>query len=248
MTFYDEPAPAFVYYSPALDRKKEHTLQREIERERTRITKFTKKLIGKAFSSAEDAGQAADILQQESPLRWHQVTPIIVEQEVPVKRRGRPKAGVPPATRTEYTVTLRVTNPVPEAIQAERERRSTFVLLTSNLTYDAQQALQEYRGQGQNEQGFRWTKSPIHLGAFWLEKPARVTGLGYLLLLALQFARFMRAMVGAELKDQPALELPHRKVTRPSETFILDALRDLDIRLQSNETLTWYQGTAVLPY
>ncbi len=98
------------------------------------------------------------------------------------------------------------------------------------------------------EQGFRWTKSPIQLGVFWLEKPARVTGLGYLLLLALQFARFMRAMVGAELKDQPALELPHRKVTRPSETFILDALRDLDIRLQSNETLTWYQGTAVLPY
>ena len=72
--------------------------------------------------------------------------------------------------------------------------------------------------------------------------------LGYLLLLALQLARFMRAMVRAELKDQPPLELPHRKVTRPSETVILDALRDLDIRLQSNETLTWYQWTAVLPY
>ena len=72
--------------------------------------------------------------------------------------------------------------------------------------------------------------------------------LGYLLLLALQFARFMRAMVRAELKDQPPFELPYRKVTRPSETVILDALRDLDIRLQSNETLTWYQWTAVLPY
>ena len=85
VTFYDEPARAFVYYSPALDRKKEHTLQREIEHERTRITKVTKKLAGKAFSSAEDARQAADILQQESPLRWHQVTPIIVEQEVPAR-------------------------------------------------------------------------------------------------------------------------------------------------------------------
>ena len=30
--FYDEPARAFVYYSLTLDRKKEHTLQREIAR------------------------------------------------------------------------------------------------------------------------------------------------------------------------------------------------------------------------
>ena len=49
VTFYDEPARAFVYYSLALDNEKEHTLQREIERERTRITNFTKKLIGKAL-------------------------------------------------------------------------------------------------------------------------------------------------------------------------------------------------------
>ncbi len=33
-----------------------------------------------------------------------------------------------------------------------------------------------------------------------------------------------------------------------SETVILDALRDLDIRRQSNESLLWYQWTAVLPY
>ena len=71
------------------------------------------------------------------------MTPVIVGREVPVKRRGRPKAGAPVETRTEYTVTFQVTDPVPEAIQAERERRSTFILLTSNLTYDAQRALQE---------------------------------------------------------------------------------------------------------
>jgi len=68
---------------------------------------------------------------------------------------------------------------------------------------------------------------------------ARVAGLDYLLWLALQFARFMRAVVRAELKDQPPLELPYRKVKRPSETVILGAFRDLDLRRLSNETLTW---------
>jgi hypothetical protein len=110
-------------------------------------------------------------------------------------------------------------------------------LLTSNLALDAKTTLQEDKGQDQNEHGFRWTKSPIHLGTVWLEKPERVAGLGYVLWLALTIVR-------AELKDQPPLELPYRKVKRPSETVILEAFRDLDLRRQSNETSTWYQ----LPY
>ncbi len=248
VTFYDEPARAFVYHSRALDKKKEHTLQREMAQEREQWTKMEKKLAGKTFQGVADAEQAATLLRDSFAFHWYTVTPIIGGQDVPVKRRGRPKAGVPIETHREYPVTFQVTDPTPEAIQAERERRSTFILLTSNRTLDAKTALQEYKGQDQNEHGFRWTKSPIHLGAFWLEKPARVAGLGYLLLLALQFARFMRALVRAALQDQPPLELPHRRVKRPSETVILDALRDLDIRRQSNESLLWYQWTAVLPY
>ncbi len=107
-------------------------------------------------------------------------------------------------------------------IQAEREQQSTFVLITSDRTCDAQQALLAYKAQDQDEQGFRWAKSPVHLTAFFLEKPTRVTGLGYVLLLAWQFARFMRAIVREAMIDQPVLELPdHRKIERPSERVIL---------------------------
>ncbi len=137
-----------------------------------------------------------------------------------MKRRGRPKVGVPMQMRMEYPVTLPITDSKPEAIQAERARRSTFILLTSDMTLDAKTALQQYKGQDPNEHGFRWTKSPVHLNAFWLKQPARVAGLGYLLLLALQFARFMRALVRSELEDQPPLELPYRTVKRPSETVM----------------------------
>jgi len=248
VTFAGGPARAFVYHSQSLDRKKEHTLQREIGRERKRLESLEKKMAGKPFRDALDAEQAVALLQKGTPFHWLTVTTTVVPQEVPVKHRGRPKAGALIETRTEYTVEFQATDPTPEVIQVERERRATFILLTSNFSLDARTALQEYKGQDCNEHGFRWTKSPIHLGAFWLEKPARVAGLGYLLLLALQFARFMRAVVRAELKDQPPLELPYRKVKRPSETVILEAFRDLDLRRQSDETLTWYEWTAVLPY
>jgi len=141
-----------------------------------------------------------------------------------------------------------VTNPDAEVVQAERQRRATWILLTSRMTLDAQTALDDYKGQHHNEHGFRWTKSPIHLGAFWLEKPERVAGLGYLLLLALQFARFMRAVVRAALQDPPPLELPYRRVTRPSDTVILEVLQSLDMRYQSDGAQCWYQWAAVRPY
>ena len=249
VTFLDRPARAFVYHSRGLDKKKEHTLQKEIAREHARLTKAAKHLARQTFHCAEDAEAAAQRSLQSVHGHWYTVVPTATAHEVPVKRRGRPKAGEPRESHTVYTVAWDATAPGPEQIQAERERRSTFILLTSKLALDARTALQEYKAQDHNEHGFRWTKSPIHLGAFWLEKPERVAGLGYALLLALQFARFLRALVRTELHDEPPLELPHgRRVQQPSDAVILDALSDLDMQKYVDAQASWYQWSAVLPY
>lgn len=248
VTFLGEPARAFVYHSSALEKKKEHSLQREIAKERAHYDQLNKKLARQTFATTEAAEQAAAQLLEAMPQQWHTARPEVAERMVPVRRRGRPQAGSPPNTERVYVVTLRVTDSDPAVLQIERQRRSTWILLTSQMALDAKTALEDYKGQQHNEHGFRWTKSPIHLGAFWLEKPARVAGLGYLLLLALQFARFMRALVRATFNDQPPLELPHRRVTRPSETVILEVLQGLDMRHASDGAQWWYQFTAVLPY
>ncbi len=211
------------------------------------MTKVEKKLSGKHFQGSADGEQTATLLLESVGGHWHAAAPTMEEKDVPVKRRGRPKARVPMETRMEYPVTLPITDSKPGAIQAERARRSTFILLTSDMMPDAKTALQQYKGQDPNEHGFQWTKSPVHLSAFWLKHPSRVADLSYLLLLALQFARFMRALVQSELEDQPPLELPYRTVKRPSETVILEAWHDSDMQRQSNESLSRYQWTAVLP-
>ena len=248
-TLYDHPARAFVYHSSALDKKKEHTLEREIAREAQTVEKTAKKLAKQVFHCVEDAAAASDRQVQAAHIRWHSVTPRIETRVVPVRTRGRQKAGIEPATITEYTVQWHWTVPTADCVQHERERRSTFVLITSDMTLDAETALRAYKAQDQDEQGFRWMKSPIHLTAFFLEKPARVTGLGYVLLLALQFARFMRAVVRQAMVDQPPLELPdHRTITRPSDTVILDALRTLWVERRTVGDTVWYQWTHVKPH
>ncbi len=248
VTFLGEPARAFVYHSSALDKKKEHSLQREIAKDRARYDRLNKKLARQTFPTAQAAEQAAAELLDATPQQWHTAIPEIAERTVQVRRRGRPPGGTSPDATVVYMVTVGVTGPSTEVVQAERQRRATWILLSSRMALDPRTALDDYKGQQHNEHGFRWTKSPIHLGAFWLEKPERVAGLGYLLLLALQFARFMRAVVRAALQDQPPLELPHRRVTRPSDTIILEVLRGLDMRHQSDGRQWWYQWTAVRPY
>ncbi|MCY0881296.1 MAG: hypothetical protein OWS74_04805, partial [Firmicutes bacterium] len=248
-TLYDQPARAFVYYSSALDKKKEHTLQREIAREAQTLEKTAKKLAQQVFHCREDAATASETWVRTAKIRWHTVTPTLVSTEISVRPRGRQKAGTEPPKIWQYTVQWHWTGPTPEVVQAERERRPTFVLITSQLTCDARTALHEYKAQDQDEHGFRWMKSPMHLSAFFLEKPTRIVGLGYLLLLALQFARFMRAMVRLAMIDQPPLELPdHRKIARPSETVILDALRTLWVERKEEDAMVWYQWIHVKPH
>ena len=245
-TLYNQSARAFVYHSEALDKKKEHTLQRTISQEAEKIEKASRKLAKHVFPHAEDATVASELLRRTTKIRWHAVEATVVSQNVPLRKRGRRKAGTEPEMMTQYTVQWHWTGPTAEMIQEERERQSTFVLMTSDRTCDARQALLAYKEQDQDEHGFRWEKSPVHLTAFFLEKPARVVGLGYVLLLALQFARFMRAIVREAMKDQPVLELPnHRKIAQPSEKVILDALRILWVERRTDEETEWYQWTHV---
>lgn len=244
---YDEPVRAFVYHSRALDRKTEQSLQREVAKEAETVAQLAKKLAKQVFHCAEDAGFASD--HQAARLRWHPVTPVIPAQTVSVRTRGRQKAGTIPPTTTEYTVQWQWTGPSAEQLQREREWRSTWVLLTSDRTRDAVMGLRAYKGQAQDELGFRWMKSPVPLTACFLEKPSRVAGLGYGLLLALQFARLMRAMVRHAMADQPPLELPDpRQITQSSETVILEALRTLWVERRTSADDAGYQWTPVKPH
>ena len=245
VTLYDQTARAWVYHSSALDKRKERTLQREIDREAKALARELKTLARMTFDCEADAAtMVAAVLRRVQP-QWHAVTPVITAITTPVRRRGRPKKEAVPATMVRYRAAWTVTPPSDGAVQQERERRSTFVLVSSQLTLNARTALQEYKHQDHNEHGFRWTKDPIHLDAFFVQKPARVAGVGYLLLLALQFVRFMRAMVREALKDKPPLAFPHRTVKNPSDEVILDALRPLWIIREDDETGVWYRWGAV---
>jgi len=99
VTFLEEPARAFVFHSSALDKKKEHSLQRDIAKDRARYDALNKKLARQTFATADAAVREASQLLESMASVWHTAKPVVEEQTTLVRRRGRPKAGTSPDTK-----------------------------------------------------------------------------------------------------------------------------------------------------
>lgn len=142
-------------------------------------------------------------------LRWHTVTTIVTRTATVVRRSGRPKAGATPAACGVHGRVDRR----PRRRRGDPTGRSTFILVSSRTRLGARTALERCERPEVNEHGFHWMKDALHLDAFYVQKPARVAGLGYLLVLALQWVRFMRALVRHALQGTSPLDLAYHKGT-----------------------------------
>ena len=231
-----------VVHSDALDQRRERTLQRAIAAERHPLDTTAQDLTRQSFACAADAEAASATAVATLGPRWHRVTATVVAEPVTRRRRGRPRKDAAPETTTIYRVRWTVADPDPAAVQAERQRRSTFVLVTDDPDRPARALVAAYKDQDQAEHAFRWAKSPWHLQAFYLQNPTRVAGLGFLLLVALQFVRWMRRMVREALRDQPPLAVPDgRRIAAPSDAVILETLRPVWLRRRWTHGRPWYQ-------
>jgi transposase len=238
-----------VGHADALDRRRERALQREIATERQTLAQTAQTLARQRFACAADAEQAhATTLAAVGP-RWHRVTATVIAEAVPVRRRGRPRRDGDPETTTAYRVQWTLADPDAATVHAERQRRSPFVLVTDDPNRSARELVAAYKGQDQAEHAFRWAKHPWHLQVFCLQNPRRVAGLGFLLLLALQFVRWMRRMVRDALRDHPPLALPDgRQFPAPSDEVLLDTLRPRWLRRRWTRGRPWYQWGHVPPH
>ena len=236
---YDRDVHCLVVHSDALDKRKEKTLQREVALEGEQLTRLQADLEARHFSCRDDAELAAAKELQALHCKWHVPTFAVREETVVKRRPGRPKKDAPPLTRQEFRVRLTIPQPDPEKLQAERRRRSTFVLVTDAYHMDARQLLEAYKGQDHAEHGFRWMKDDPHLDAFYVQKPDRVAGIGFLLILGLQFVRWMRSLVRTALQDQEPLVLPDKRVLpSPSDRVIIESLAPIwlaKVRRQGQE-------------
>ena len=246
---YDRDVRCLVVHSDALDKRKEKALEREVAQERERLEELKASLEARRFSCRADAELAATSELRPLRQKWHAPTFEVEEETVVTRRPGRPKKDVPPPTHQEFRIQFIIPQPDPQKLQAERRRRSAFVLVTDAFDMNARELLEAYKGQDHCEHGFRWTKDDPHLDAFYVQKPDRVAGIGMLLILGLQLVRWMRSLVRSTLRDQQPLVLPdHRVLQAPSDRVIVESLAPIWLAKVHHQGQEWYQWAAVPPH
>lgn len=200
----------------------------EIAAEQHTLATRAADLARQTFACVADAEAASAAAVTAVGPRWYQVTATVAAETVTRRRRGRPRKDAVPETPTRYRVRWTMADPDPAAVQTERQRRSPFVLVTDDPHRSAREGVAAYKGQDQAEHALRGAKSPWPLQAFSRQNPQRIAGLGFLLLWALPFVRWMRRLVRAALPDQPPLAVPDgRRIAAPSDEGILQTLRPL---------------------
>ena len=152
------PVRCVVVYSDALDRRRERTLQREIAQEAAALRTAASALARQVFACVADAEAAHAVAVKAAAPRWHAVTPTVVAETVVRRGRGRPRRDVLPSTTLQYRLHWSWTAPDPAAVHAERQRRSTFVLVTDDRERSAHDLVAAYKGQTHAEMALSQTR------------------------------------------------------------------------------------------
>ena len=230
----DRPYRLVVYRSSALDRRRTHTLDREISRFRTAMERSAQELRQERFACEADAAAALARWQATWHHGWCAATAAI-RSEVQYSRPGRPRK-VPKPEDMELTWVVDVTVGAvrQERRQKELERRGTFVLITTiaQERLSAVELLREYKSQTSVERHFHFVKDPLFVDGWFLKKPERIEALGYVILLAcLLYSLLERRLRRSEI----SIPSPSRRMlTHPTGHEVVRHLESLQVVMESD--------------
>lgn len=221
-----------VVRSSSLDKTKEKTLQRLLDKEKEMLEKHIKTLSKEEFQCKPDAeARLKAVLKVHDML--HGLSGTIVEN-VSVKRKpGRPPKNQPepPLETTTYGIEWTIHPPTEKELEDWRQRKTAFVLITSvsEALYDDYDVLKEYKKQINVEVRFRFLKDPMFVNAIYLKTPRRVEALGYVILLAVMIASLLELRIRNALeKEKGTISSGSRKkVQRPTARLLLNMLNSI---------------------
>ena len=174
--------------------------------------------------------------------KWHAPTFEVHEETVVKRRPGRPRKDAPPPTCQKFRVHLIIPQPDSGKLQAERRRRSTFVLGTDDQCLGARELLETYKGQDQAERGFRMDeRRPAPRCLLCPKAGSRRRD---------RHAARARATTRALRSQRPRATRPpdKRDLTAPSDRVVIESLAPIWVAKVRHQDREWYQWAAVPPH
>ncbi|MGG5252731.1 IS1634 family transposase [Neobacillus sp. SM06] len=161
---YDREYRFTIVHSSALDQRKQKKIDRQIADEQSKLEKSSKNWSSSEFHCEEDAVARLAECLKTAP-KFHQIHGKVVQKERIKRRPGRPSK-TETATIERYYVCEFTLEKDEKQIQKERERESTFVLISNakrELVPSSLDILKRYKQQIDVENLFRALKHPYIL-------------------------------------------------------------------------------------
>jgi len=222
--------------------EKRAKIERDVEKERTKLEKEIIRLCKREFFCENDA-----IVDMESFLASR--SNLMLEAELGVVRevthkkpRGKPPKNPKPLEEIiKWKITKLGIKRKEEEIEEKIKNASTFCLLT-NIPPDeksSQEILLTYKGQSNVEGQFSILKQPLMAATIFLEKAKRIEALMILIYFAALLHGVLRVISRLELQKEenpPRWGNGRRAVTRPTSRTMLEILGKFTVVLKEGVT------------
>lgn len=194
-----------LYHSTPMQERMEKTFDGKLEKDYEKAKTAWRKLGAREFACEPDARAAAERWVKSHPRYLLEHCDVIPVRRRPEGKRGRPKAGE--ILKVSYTLSASIVLNH-EYINQEREKLGRFILASNDTELSPDEMLNNYKGQGAVERGFRFLKDKsFRVSEIYLKKNSRIQALAMLMVLCL----FIYAMT--EFRLRKALEKTGETVT-----------------------------------
>ncbi len=198
-----------VVHSSELEKLKIANAKRNTPKNKVKIEKSCVKLSKTKFISQEDAEAAGELFAKKNftlrtPFKWEMRTEKIVKNKY--LKKGKPTEKSEKVTTIEYHVYIKVLD-VDNAMYEQWVREESCFVLVTNVPKERLtdiEVLTEYKDQWVVEDKFKFLKSPVVLGAVWLQKKERINGLIFVLLLSVLTSMYICYRIDSSLKNDEA--------------------------------------------
>ncbi len=200
-TISEKPVRLIVVHSSALEAKAAHWETKTLKAGAHRIDESLQSLLATTFACREDAELA---WKRWRATKWLRRTGWGIAGQV-VAREGSVECGEP---ELQWRIEAARTQPDPAFFDAERFRRSTFILVANDPRRPARELLTAYKTQGVVEQDNALVKGPLRIAPLFLKDTKKIEAYVYVVYLALLLWQCMQAVM-RQNQDRLGISLPY---------------------------------------
>lgn len=243
---YGDKYRFIVCHSNQLEKRKEKTLDKKIDKENESLSKAIDEFHKIDFYCIKDADTALEKFEKDLDLKYHELVYTVKPLKRKIKRAkpGRPQKDEPTQFETVYKADIK---PFKDELRIEeyKDKESLFVLITNSMDkekMDNRDIIKEYKEQSSVETSFRVLKDPYFIDELFVKTPQRLEALSYVMLIALMILTLLERNVREALKTEKerAVVSGKRKTFTPTGISIIEALEQIQILFYNDEEKgTW---------